>query len=82
MFGISLMEFIFIAVAALLIVKPEDIPSLLKNIGKFIGKFQRISQEIMQAVEIESNKPNRKIIDLDGVEQDAYSTEEVKELEK
>ena len=48
MFGIGGIEFVMIAIVAILVVGPKELPTALYNIGKVIGKFKEYSNSLTQ----------------------------------
>lgn len=46
MFEVGFTEIIMIALVALLVVGPERLPELVRNTGRWIGRFQRIAREM------------------------------------
>lgn len=46
MFEVGFTELIMIALVALLVVGPERLPELVRNTGRWIGRFQRIAREM------------------------------------
>ena len=51
MFGFSGSEFIVIFFVGLLILKPEDLPIVLKKIGQFYGQLRRMYIQIMDEIQ-------------------------------
>ncbi|MCX7816072.1 MAG: Sec-independent protein translocase protein TatB [Syntrophales bacterium] len=50
MFGIGFQELIVIAIVALLVVGPEKLPELARSLGKAIGEFKRVAEELTESV--------------------------------
>ncbi len=79
MLDLSLIELGTIAGAALLIIKPEDLPGALRNIGRQLGKLTRAGKEfnaILQGDElVEATKPSTLVGD-DGNVYPAYDVED------
>lgn len=50
MFGIGITEMLMIAVVALVVIGPRKLPSTLKTIGKAIGQFRRVVNQIKDEV--------------------------------
>lgn len=46
MFDIGFSELLLIAVVALVVIGPERLPAVARNVGRFIGRFQRYVQDI------------------------------------
>lgn len=51
MFGIGFMEIIIIAIAAIVIIKPNDWPALIRKMGRLYGKFQRLYYTFMNYIQ-------------------------------
>jgi len=67
---------IFIAIIALLVVGPERLPSLARDVGKWFGKFRGFVNATRHTLEKEllleeANDLTRKITDLDELLKDA-----------
>lgn len=43
MFNVDLPEFLFVAVLALLIIGPKDLPKVMRQVGKWVGKARAIA---------------------------------------
>jgi len=87
MFGFAWSEWAVIAVVALVIMDPKDIPALIKGIRQCITKFHDIKKEILSVVnELDEasglrdikqeaatiNQQIRQVVDLEGNTQPAY----------
>jgi sec-independent protein translocase protein TatB len=46
LFDVGFTELVMIALVALLVVGPERLPELVRNTGRWIGRFQRIAREM------------------------------------
>ncbi len=80
MFDLSFWEIFVIVVACILFIKPEDIPDILKQMGKLFSKIKKITHEFTSLLDIEEDntvKPKNKILGLDGEYHDAYNVKEV-----
>lgn len=51
MFDIAPSELLLVAVVALLVIGPKDLPLALRSLGKWIGKMRRISNHFRAGVE-------------------------------
>lgn len=58
MFGFGFSELLIIFLLIIILVKPEELPSLIHQIGKFYGTLKRISMQIRD--ELESFAPEEK----------------------
>jgi len=58
MFGFGFSELLIIFLLIIILVKPEELPSLIRQIGKFYGTLKRISMQIRD--ELESFAPEEK----------------------
>ncbi len=73
MFGIGIPELVMIAIVALVVVGPKNLPNTLRAVGRAIREFQRASRELREQagfdeVVDEVTRPLRE--GLSGVEQD------------
>ncbi len=50
-FGIGSAELLMIAIIALIVVGPKDLPKLLKTLGKYIGKIKTMAREFQGHIE-------------------------------
>ncbi len=90
MLGINLGEIVAILVVAIIVLKPEDIPGLLRTAGKMVAKFQAFSREITDALHgtiretgiHEVQHEMTEIIDLEGKPQQAYDVTKIEELKR
>jgi len=62
MFGIGFPELLIILVVALLVVGPSKLPELAKSLGKALGEFRRMAEEVKETFEEEVMKeePSKK----------------------
>ncbi len=58
MFDIGFWEIMVIAVLALLVVGPDEFPSLVRNIGRTIGKFRGMLSSVKADLDYEIDKAN------------------------
>ncbi|PIR31940.1 MAG: twin-arginine translocase subunit TatB [Alphaproteobacteria bacterium CG11_big_fil_rev_8_21_14_0_20_44_7] len=78
MFGISWGELLIAAIAALIVIGPNELPKVLRNIGQIIGKLKSIANEFSRAIEKEAEAPKKYIKDLDGNLQETYDINDLK----
>ncbi|MCX8021797.1 MAG: Sec-independent protein translocase protein TatB [Syntrophorhabdaceae bacterium] len=71
MFGLGLPEIIVIMIVALLVVGPSKLPELARSLGKALGEFRRMADEVKETLEEEVVK-----------EEEGVGTEEEKDKEK
>lgn len=57
MFGIGLPELIIIIVVALLVVGPSKLPELARSMGRALGEFRRMADDVKDTIEQEMTKP-------------------------
>lgn len=79
----SITEILLILLVALLVLKPEDIPAILKNIRYIRRYFSRLHRDIMEQFEEpddvnEVNKYLEKIVELEGKYEGEYSLSVIK----
>jgi len=53
MFGIGLPELVLIMIVALLVVGPKKLPDLARSLGKAMGDFKRMTDDVKQTFEEE-----------------------------
>lgn len=81
MFDLSLAEVAVVAGVALLAVRPEDIPGLLRAGGRALGKLRGIGREWSAALEGAARESGMKqVVDLEGNLRPAYDPEEARLL--
>jgi sec-independent protein translocase protein TatB len=51
MFDIGWSELLVIAVVAIVVVGPKDLPRLMRSLGHYAGKLRRMAQEFKQQVD-------------------------------
>lgn len=79
MFGFSFSEFALVAVVAFIFIKPEDLPEIMRTIGKFAGKLKAYSREITDL--FDDNKVESKITKVLGDDGKFHVAFDVSELE-
>lgn len=83
MFEFSLSELLLIAVAVLIFIKPEDLPKMLRSLGKIAGKIRAYSNEITALFdEKKLNDSITKVMGDDGKMHIAYDVNELENLIK
>ena len=91
MFDIGFAELLIIFVVALLVVGPEQLPTVARKVGLYIGRLKRsfnnIKQEVEQELEIEAVKAklkeNAMLAEAKELEQElAKTTEQIKQVDK
>ncbi len=88
MFDFSFIEIFVVIVITLLVVKPEDVPGILRAIGRGLGKLKQISNEWASMLDDigkdigaeEINREMRTVVDLDGEEREAYDVNELDDV--
>ncbi len=92
MFGIGFSELLLIAVAALVLIGPKDLPVVLRHASKFLSEFRALYRglkyqmtELMDEVGLEDFRQElhqnmTTIIDLEGKPQQAYDVRELENL--
>lgn len=56
MFGLGLFEIILIFIIALLVIKPEDLPKLLRSVGQIYGQLRRLYWSFIQEIEMHDDE--------------------------
>ncbi|MBP9791628.1 MAG: twin-arginine translocase TatA/TatE family subunit [Rickettsiales bacterium] len=89
MLGISLSEFVVILCIAVIFIKPEDMPAIMKVIKSFTKKITTLKKEYSKAMhqlqkelDLEDdceNEDTRIIVDAEGKTHIAYDIEDLKE---
>lgn len=51
MFGLGWTEILLIAVIAVLVVPPKDLPGMMRNVGRSIGKLRRMASQFQRELE-------------------------------
>jgi len=60
MFGIGSTELIVILVVALIVIGPAKLPELAKTLGKAMGEFKRVSNDVRHTIETEMDHEEEK----------------------
>ena len=68
MFDLSLAEIAFIAVIALVVIGPKELPIVLRTIGRWIGRFKRFVNGVMQQLELDDLQQDVRVIQNDAGE--------------
>jgi len=90
MFDLSLSEIIIIVVITLIVVKPEDVPGIMRSLGKALGKVKEMAREFTSAISDVSKDTGlsevkselREVVDLEGNIREAYDVSEIEKLIK
>lgn len=53
MFGIGLPELVLIFIIALLVIGPEKLPEVARTLGRTLGEFKRVADEMKQTITAE-----------------------------
>jgi Tat protein translocase TatB subunit len=60
MFGIGIPELVIIIIVALLVVGPSKLPELARSMGKALGEFRRLADDVKETIEQEMAKEPEK----------------------
>lgn len=68
MFDIGWTEMVVLGVVALLVLGPKELPGLLKNIGRFVGRFRDVASDFRRQMddisdEIDARAQLKKLVD-------------------
>jgi sec-independent protein translocase protein TatB len=55
MIDIAWSEFLFIALIALILIGPKELPSVLRNIGRWVGKARAFAKDLTEQLDLESD---------------------------
>lgn len=71
MFDIGWTEMVVLGVVALLVLGPKELPGLLKNIGRFVGRFRDVASDFRRQMddisdEIDARAQLKKLVDANS----------------
>ena len=82
MFGLSLPELFVISLIALLLIKPEDAPEVMRAIGKFIGRIKRMTKEVTDSFnEVINDEDVKEITGITGEKFKAFDTSDLASID-
>jgi Tat protein translocase TatB subunit len=55
MIDIAWSEFLFIALIALILIGPKELPSVLRNIGRWVGKARAFAKDLSEQLDLQGN---------------------------
>ncbi|MDG1287085.1 MAG: twin-arginine translocase TatA/TatE family subunit [Rickettsiales bacterium] len=80
MFDLSIAEMAFIAVVALLVIGPKELPILLRTVGRWVGRAKRLVHGVMDQLELNDLQADVKTIQNDAGEMfESYDLSEVQD---
>ena len=59
MFGLGLGEIAVIAIVALIFIKPEKMPDMLRQAGRLFGKLQQLANSFKEEIEKSDDYPGK-----------------------
>lgn len=87
MFGFGFGEIIFLAILALIVIGPEDLPKLARNIGRLINEIKRGSDSFKSEIMSHQNDIRRQIhestkvdLKLNEIKANVTKIDEIKKL--
>lgn len=80
MFDIGFLELLLVGVAALIFVRAEDWPKMLRFCGRAAGECRRIWRDVTGEIQQISKETSSTITGLDGKEYIAYDVSELDDL--
>ena len=60
MIDIAWSEFLFIALLALILIGPKELPTVLRNIGRWVGKARAFAKDLSDQLDFETHLDNPK----------------------
>lgn len=80
MFDLSFAELAFIAVIALVVIGPKELPIVLRAVGRWVGRFKRMARGVLQQLELDDIQEDARIIQNEaGDIYEAYDLSEVED---
>jgi Tat protein translocase TatB subunit len=79
MFGIGIPELVIIIIVALLVVGPSKLPELARSMGKALGEFRRLADDVKETIEQEMAKEPEKEEETQKEEQQKAEEETIPE---
>jgi sec-independent protein translocase protein TatA len=79
MFGIGIPELVIIIIVALLVVGPSKLPDLARSMGKALGEFRRLADDVKETIEQEMAKEPEK---EEETQKEAQKEEQKEEQQK
>ena len=55
MIDIAWSEFLFIALLALILIGPKELPSVLRNVGRWVGKARAFSKDLSEQLDLHAH---------------------------
>lgn len=85
--GIGFSELMLLAVIVIIVVGPEELPSLLRTVGRYVGQVKRIADDFRSQVDEAIKDPVKDIKDsIDGVSEnlddDPFGEEDLLDFEE
>ena len=59
MFDIGWIEILFICIVALLVIGPQELPHILRKVGRFMAQIREITQNLKHNIDVMGDNPSQ-----------------------